>query len=428
MGGLLFTARAKTGAAPEISGVVSAASYSGPIEPGSLVSIFGSGLAASAQSAQTAPLPEMLAGTTVTFDGIAAPLLFVSLGQINAQVPSEVVLSEYAPTSSMVIVSTLGGSSPPFSVTTFGVGPGVFTQDSSGCGAAAVLNITSDGVVSLNSTTQSAAPGDFIALFGTGLGTSNNLPPDGSSAANASPFTASGVILLGRSSVITPSYAGLAPMLVGVDQINFQIPSDAPQGCNIPLTVDAGDLLSPRVTISINSNRGQCVDPPLGSYGEVVLEKTVASGTSNDGESDTFKALFLVGPGLEQPLPIALVPGTSNSVETPVRNARVCPIPGEFSLSAGAITIEGPAGTNAVVQPTAEPSSGSPASSGVEYDQILPDGFVQPGQHTVTPQSSAPPYIPGSASSGGSHHGRDEPRTWRNTLSEYKSHDYLDRR
>jgi uncharacterized protein (TIGR03437 family) len=340
-----------------------------------------------------------LAGTGVTFDGIPAPLLLVSPDQINAQIPFEVVLSSFRPTSSMVIVSTAAGSSPPVPVSTFATGPGIFTQDASGCGAAAALNVTSDGAVSLNSTSQSAAPGDYIALFGTGLGSSSNLPPDGHAAVGANSFTESDLIFLDRSSVITSLYAGVAPLLVGVDQVNFQIPSDAPQGCHIPLTVDAGDVLSPRVTISINSSRGQCVDPPVESFGEVSIESIVATGTSNDGESDTFKALFPAAPGLKPPLLVSLVPGTTENIEPPAPNARVCPIPGEVSISVGAITMQGPAGVNAVAQPLADPSSGVSASSGAEYDLTLPNGFVQPGQYSVA-ATGPPVWLQGAMTVG----------------------------
>ncbi len=54
---------------------------------GSLASIFGSDLAASTLVAQT-PLPIRLGGTSVSVNGIAAPLLFVSPAQIDFQVPS----------------------------------------------------------------------------------------------------------------------------------------------------------------------------------------------------------------------------------------------------------------------------------------------------------------------------------------------------
>jgi uncharacterized protein (TIGR03437 family) len=75
---------------PQINsgGVVNAASYApGPVAPGSIISIFGTNLAASAGSAGTLPLPTDINGTEVNFGSYAAPLLGVSPSQINAQVP-----------------------------------------------------------------------------------------------------------------------------------------------------------------------------------------------------------------------------------------------------------------------------------------------------------------------------------------------------
>ena len=66
------------------------AGLSGPLSlaPGSLVSIYGSELAAgTALAAGGSPLPDSLLGVAVRVGGRAAPLLFVSRGQINAQIP-----------------------------------------------------------------------------------------------------------------------------------------------------------------------------------------------------------------------------------------------------------------------------------------------------------------------------------------------------
>ena len=57
------------------------------VAPGSLVSIYGLDLAANTQPAGSPPLPLALSGATVLIGGQAAPLLYVSAEQINAQVP-----------------------------------------------------------------------------------------------------------------------------------------------------------------------------------------------------------------------------------------------------------------------------------------------------------------------------------------------------
>src|ERR1700682_524694 len=81
-------APAPTAAAPVIAAVTNAADFSFSIAPGSLATIFGQNLAASAASAPSLPLQTNLNGVTLSISGVAAPLYYVSPGQINFQIPS----------------------------------------------------------------------------------------------------------------------------------------------------------------------------------------------------------------------------------------------------------------------------------------------------------------------------------------------------
>src|ERR1035438_1757956 len=74
-------------------GVSNAANGIAPVTPGSLVSIYGSNLAAGLAQADTIPLATTMSNISVTFNGVPAPLLFVSGGQINAQLPWNVLSS-----------------------------------------------------------------------------------------------------------------------------------------------------------------------------------------------------------------------------------------------------------------------------------------------------------------------------------------------
>jgi uncharacterized protein (TIGR03437 family) len=89
--------------------VVSAANFkSGPVAAGSIISIFGSNLAPSGtEFASPSPWPKSEAGTSVFFNGLAAPLLYVSATQINAQVPSE------TPPGQAVVTVVAGGQVVP---------------------------------------------------------------------------------------------------------------------------------------------------------------------------------------------------------------------------------------------------------------------------------------------------------------------------
>src|SRR6185369_4664856 len=61
------------------------------LAPGTIVSIYGSALAAGTVVSNALPLPSTLEGTSVLVGGVEAPLFFVSPGQINAQIPFQLV-------------------------------------------------------------------------------------------------------------------------------------------------------------------------------------------------------------------------------------------------------------------------------------------------------------------------------------------------
>lgn len=367
---------------PEVSaaGVVNAASYAQPVTPRSIVSIFGSNLAPVTQSAGTIPLPTEIAGTSVTWNGIKAPLFFVSPGQINLQVPTslEAVLdpSRNTFTTVIVIVTTGAGPSASLAVPLYFSSASIFSLDGSGCGRAAALNVAADGSVSLNSPANSAAPGDVVSVYGTGFGKIGYPPPDGTPA-DAQNSWAGANAEVGWQGVYS-LYAGPAPMLVGVDQINVLLlavpPGDIAEGCAVPLSVGG-----PALTISIHSGRGQCVDPPIRTYGQVILAKTVSTGTDNDGEADSLTAVLSSAPGLQQAPPLLLdVSGLGWRNLFPTVMSRSCDVPGYTNPSAGTITVLAErTGQSVAVAPTGPPE-------GVTYQQPLPVGFVQAGSYTIS--------------------------------------------
>ena len=119
-----------------ITGTASGATLSGggdaaKIAPGTVVAIVGSNLAETTASADLSAetLPDTLAGTQVYFDGVRAPLLYVSPTQINAQIPFEF----YDTTSINAWVRTLRSNgtvrvSTPVAVSIVIQNPGIFTQ------------------------------------------------------------------------------------------------------------------------------------------------------------------------------------------------------------------------------------------------------------------------------------------------------------
>jgi uncharacterized protein (TIGR03437 family) len=371
---------------------------------GEIATIFGANLAATTQSAPGFPLPTSLGGTTVTVGGVAAPLFYVSPGQINLQVPSTIELP--GSQTSTVVVTTPAGTSNPESWTPAASAPALFTQNESGCGPGAIQNVSADGSVTLNTPANSVSPGDFITLWATGLGPPGEfcpgaplvgclggpgLPPDGSPAAASPPTVYFGPVLgitvglngfaqvtsAGSGAFFPTSFVGLAPGLVGVDQMNVQLPDDAPEGCSVPLTIPGWGFLPPAngsqpVTISIHQGGGPCQDTPLARVGMLSWTKTIVTGpTSNTPVvTDTFQATLVEAPGnLLAPAPSSLT-GFTLSYYPP--NAPNCPGSSGRRLDAGSMTIQAAGGASFTLSP-------SSASGELLYQATLPAGILQPG-------------------------------------------------
>jgi uncharacterized protein (TIGR03437 family) len=157
-------------------GVVNAASYQAAntsshvgvsLQGGSIVSIFGTNLATSTETATTIQLPTQLGGTTVTAFGVAVQLFYASQDQINFQMPSSGVAAN--PPLGIVVTTAAGASDFYLLGQSDASAFGIFTLESSGCGQGAVLNVKADGSVSVNSLSNSASPGDYVSVYGTGL-------------------------------------------------------------------------------------------------------------------------------------------------------------------------------------------------------------------------------------------------------------------
>lgn len=388
---------AQSSAIPQISagGIVGAASWSSFVAPGSIVAIFGSNLAAGSTSA-SAPFPLTLGGASVTVNGLRAPLLFVSPSQINAQLPSTLAIASGTVGTASVVVTSAAGASAPTNLYLTLTDPAFFTADGSGCGEAAALNIKPDGTVSVNSSVNSAAPGDYITLFGTGFGLSRTQPADGTATAGAAILLAEPELFVDKSSVpLLPSYAGLAPGLPGVDQINFQVPVTTRNGCAVPVAASQ-TLGSPLISVAVQSGRGQCIDPAIQSYGQISLNKNFFSSSPSNSE-ESFSATFLSGPAVTLPASetVAYAPSwvANVSIPEPVSLSFAllvaaplvfpsCQVPGYSLLSAGAIQIQPPSGAAVTAQPLLQ--------SGVGYVQNLTSGFIGPGTYAVSGTPGSP--------------------------------------
>ena len=206
---------APVSAAIQVGAVVNAASnLPGPVAPGELVVLYGTGLAGV---------------QTVLFNGVAGPLVYSSAGQTGTAVP-------YATTSGtvQVVAQSSATASSPVTVSVAATAPGVFTADGSGRGQAAVVN--QNGTP--NGTGSPAPVGSVISLFATGEGQTSPAGVDGKTAGSAPPAPIAPVSVTIGGVAATVNYAGGAPgAIAGIMQVNAVVPSGVSGAVAVVVTI-----------------------------------------------------------------------------------------------------------------------------------------------------------------------------------------------
>jgi uncharacterized protein (TIGR03437 family) len=222
-------------AAPAIAGVANGASFKQTFAPGSTLSVFGSELSPVTQSATSVPLPFSASGVAALVNGVAAPLYYVSPSQLNVQIPYE------TPANSTAVLSVNNnGQVTTQSFQVAAAAPGIFT-DSFG----ALV------------PTATATPGLEIAFYITGAGTvspaiaDGAAPPASTAIADLPMPTQATTVTIGGAQA-TIDFIGIPWALVGVTQINVQVPTGIPAGVQ-PVVVKVGGVASPPATITITN-------------------------------------------------------------------------------------------------------------------------------------------------------------------------------
>jgi uncharacterized protein (TIGR03437 family) len=220
-------------APPQISRVTNAADFTQPIAPGGLITVTGTNLSPITQSA-TGSLPTSLGDSCLQVNGLSVPILYVSSTQINAQLPN-------IDGNTTLRLATQGGVSDNFNLTILPAAPSVFriatTQTDSGTTPSIVRSDNNQLVTPSNPVHR----GDVLVIYATGLGRTNPLIPAGQPAPTdqlASTQIPVVVTLGGIQQQVL--FAGLAPGLVGVYQINVQITRSVPEGLSVPLVISQG--------------------------------------------------------------------------------------------------------------------------------------------------------------------------------------------
>ena len=201
------------------AGVVNAASFApggAGFAPGGMLTIFGTGLAAGAGVAEAFPLPDELESARVIVNGVPAPLLFVSPGQINFQLPFEISGKSFTLTAATPL-----GAGARVELALGSAQPGIFFDSRSGAGAV-------------------VRRGGAIEVFATGLGA---VIPPVRTGAQAPPAPLSQIAGAARAWVdgieAPVLFAGLAPLTAGLYQVNVALPADpAPGRHTVAIAVD----------------------------------------------------------------------------------------------------------------------------------------------------------------------------------------------
>ena len=241
-----------TAPAPAIRSVVNSASLQPFLSPGALVSIQGSDLTGPTTSTTygpTANYPTSVAGTSVTFNGSPAPLLYLNPGQINAVVPYAMV----GQTSAEVKVQRFDQVSAAVTVQLRETSPGVFTSTQTGSGQGAILQQGPGGQSTYNSPDNPAARGAALALFATGMGV-------------WTPPVESDIFIFGRTFTTQPVsvtigwqparvlYAGTTGMLGtwSVLQVNVVLPDGVNSGSQqVVLKIGSNDNTQQKVSLFV---------------------------------------------------------------------------------------------------------------------------------------------------------------------------------
>jgi uncharacterized protein (TIGR03437 family) len=239
-------------------GVISASQYGAfsSISPGTWIEIYGTNVGTVQDRNWTGTdfngtqAPTALGGTTVTVGGKNAFIDYVSPGQVNAQVPSDIETGQQP-----VVVTTAGGTSPAYTVTVNALEPGLLApsefSSTAGQYVAALFPdghtyVLPPGLTSAVKTAR-AKPGDTIMLYGIGFGNVTPSNPAGQVEEQTNQLQSQFQIsFAGVPAQI--KYQGLVATFVGLYQFNVVVP-DVDASDAVPLTFSVGSTAGSQTLI-----------------------------------------------------------------------------------------------------------------------------------------------------------------------------------
>ena len=256
---------------PQVAAVANVGSYSQIAAPGSIVSIFGSGLGPvdlTPATPTSGKYPVAVADVKVQFETggspawVDAPLIFVRADQINAVVPFTAAPVSPATSVNVRVTTDVSTGTPhqsaPFPVPFATTDPGVFTVNGAGSGQAIVLNQNATGAWALNGKDNAALKGTAIMIYLTGGGALSPTTADGTvivapAAPLLPPTTAvSPVVTVGGKPCVVGYSGAVDGSIAGLVQVNCTLDSTLTKNDAAPLLVSYGSQSSQSgVTIAV---------------------------------------------------------------------------------------------------------------------------------------------------------------------------------
>ena len=378
------------------------------IAQGSIFDIFGTNLAPTTTPLQSVPLKTNLGGitVTVTVNGTTTNVIlyYVTPTQIAGILPSNTPVGNGV--LSVFNNGLLVGTTP---IQVVQSSFGILTLNGAGTGPAAAF----DAVNNYLGFTNALNPGDYVVLWGTGVGP---VPAGADETAQQTPADLSNVpISAWIGGVPAKVYYHGRSQYPGLDQVILIVPQGVTPGCYVSVVTQSGNMVSNSATLPVAANGRTCSEPTLGltagqfqtnasssivAGGFIAIDHVILSEGGMNTISDVATAAFFKIPGAQNnTVPVSLaslgscivLPSASDLMATAIDNWYSQVLPKE-ALNAGSLVVTGPVG-----------SAGIPLANGL-YDAVthpLGTSFIpgNGGNFTVDNGSGGPDVGKFSASS-----------------------------
>ncbi len=219
---------------PHIAGVTNDAGreFGLPVAPGSIIAVLGAGLAAFPGESPHSPAPLALKAVSASFDypdeglSVAAPVVAVGEREVRVQVPWEFAGLNFA-VLKVRVRDRLGFefASEPVSIDLADAAPGIYLRDVPGQGLAALWHPDGSPV----DRARPARPGGEVTAHVTGLGPLVRRALTGVSGSEPNPTRHAPTVRVGGLAARV-AFSGTLPGAVGLGQVRFTVPPNAPPG------------------------------------------------------------------------------------------------------------------------------------------------------------------------------------------------------